>query len=87
MRKLSRIVVVMFALVFTLSAVALAGDMAGTITGVNAEKGTLTLQSKEGKNVELQASAEMLADLQAGDVVQVKTTGNKATEIKKQDGQ
>lgn len=87
MRKLSGILVVIFALVFALSTVALAGDMAGTVTGVNAEKGTITLLAPNGKNVELQASAEMLADLQAGDVVQVKTSGNKATEIKKQGGQ
>jgi hypothetical protein len=87
MRKLSSILVVVFALVVALSSVGMAGDMAGTVTGVNAEKGTLTLQSTDGKTVELQASAEMLADLQAGDVIQVSTSGNKATEIKKQGGQ
>lgn len=87
MRKLSNILVVTFAVVFALSTAALARDVAGTVTGVNAEKGTITLQAPNGKNVELQATAEMLANLQAGDVVQVKTSGNKATEIKKQGGQ
>ena len=87
MRKLSRILVVVFALVIAMSSVALAGSMAGTVTGVNTEKGTITLQAKNGKSVELQAPAEMLAELQTGDVVEVKTSGNKATDIQKQKGQ
>lgn len=83
MRKRSRVLVMVVAVVFAVSAVALAADMAGTITKVNAQKGTLTVQSTDGKQVELQAPAEMLAGLQEGDVVQVKTSGKKATDIQK----
>jgi hypothetical protein len=86
MRKLSSVLVAVLAMVFAVSTVALAADIAGTITEVNAQKGTLTVQSTHGKSVELQASAEILAGLQKGDVVQVKTSGMKATAIQKQEG-
>ena len=70
------------------STVALAAEttVSGTVQSVDARKGHITLRSEEGKTVELQAPAELLAGLQTGDAVEVKVSGQKATLIHKQQG-
>jgi len=67
--------------------VALAADttVVGTIQHVDSNKGHLTLRSEEGKTVELQAPAALMASLQAGDAVEVQMVGTRATEIRKKE--
>src|SRR5262245_29331021 len=86
-RTLRRTLVVALAMVFVASAVALAADetVSGTIQNLDASKGQLTLKSEEGQTVQLQAPAELLAGLHAGDAVEVKVSGQKATLIRKQE--
>jgi sporulation protein YlmC with PRC-barrel domain len=58
-------------------------SVSATVQAVNASAETITLTMEHGKRVELQAPAAMLADLQAGDTVEVKMSGTRATEIHK----
>jgi Cu/Ag efflux protein CusF len=73
---------------FVASAVALAADatMLGTVQKLDVQKGRITLQSTEGKSVELQAPAALLAGLETGDAVEVKMSGQKATMIHRLEG-
>jgi len=60
-----------------------AASVSATVQEVNAAAETITLTMEHGKRVELQAPAAMLQDLQAGDTVEVKMSGTRATEIRK----
>jgi hypothetical protein len=55
------------------------------VQNVNAQKETITLETEHGENMELQAPAAMLGNLQAGDAVEVKIVGTRATEIRKKE--
>jgi hypothetical protein len=59
--------------------------MSATVQAVNAQAETITLKTENNEQVELQAPAAMLADLQAGDTVEVKMSGKRATEIRKKE--
>jgi len=87
-RTIRSILAVALAVLFVASAVALAADetMLGTIQKMDVQKGRITLQSTEGKSVELQAPAALLAGLETGDAVEVKITGQKATMIHRLEG-
>jgi len=87
-RTLRSTLAIALAALFVVSAVALAADttMSGTVQKVDTQKGQITLRSDEGKTVELQAPADLLAGLQTGDAVEVKVSGQKATLIHKQQG-
>jgi len=80
---LRRTLAIALAALCVASVVALAADttVSGTIQHVDPNKGHLTLHSEEGKTMELQAPAALLASLQAGDAVEVKVSGQKATQI------
>jgi len=84
---LRRTLAVALAVLCVASVVALAADttVSGIIQHVDPNKGRFTL-SEEGKAVELQAPAALLAGLHLGDAVEVKTSGQKATLIYKQAG-
>ena len=58
--------------------------IAATVQEVNAQAETITVKTERGASVELQAPAAMLGGLQAGDAVEVKMVGSRATEIRKQ---
>ena len=79
---------VALAVLFVASAVALAADTttSGIIKKLDVQKERITLQSREGQSVELQAPAAMLAGLETGDAVEVKMSGQKATSIHKLEG-
>jgi hypothetical protein len=87
-RTLCSTLTVALAVLFVVSAVALAaeGTVAGTVQNVDAQQGRITLNSREDKTVELRAPAELLVGLQNGDVVEVKVSGQTATFIRKQEG-
>jgi hypothetical protein len=80
---LRRTLAVALAVLCVASVVALAADttVVGTIQHIDPTKGHLTLRSEEGKTVQLQAPAALLSSLQAGDAVEVKVAGQKATLI------
>jgi len=59
--------------------------LSATVQNVNAQKETITLKTAHGENMELQAPAAMLGGLQAGDAVEVKMVGTRATEIRKKE--
>jgi len=59
--------------------------VSATVQQVNAQEESIILKTADGKNVELQAPAAMLTGLQAGDAVEVKMTGTRATEIRKKE--
>lgn len=59
--------------------------ISATVQNVNAHKETITLKTDHGENMELQAPAAMLGNLQAGDAVEVKMVGTRATEIRKKE--
>jgi len=82
-RTLRRTLAVALAVLCVASIVALAADttMVGTVQQVDPNKGHITLRSEEGKTVQLQAPAALLTSLQAGDAVEVKVSGQKATVI------
>jgi len=82
-RTLRRTLAVALGVLCVASVVALAADttVVGTIQHVDSKKGHLTLRSEEGKTVQLQAPAALLTSLQAGDAVEVKVSGQKATLI------
>lgn len=86
-RTLSKTLVCALAVLFVVSAVALAADqkVSGTIQSVDAAKGALTLQTTDGQTMQLQAPMELLSHLQNGDVVEVTKSGNKATAINKKE--
>lgn len=60
-------------------------EVAATVQEVNAAAETITLQTEQGERVQLQAPAAMLENLQAGDSVEVKRSGMRATEIRKKE--
>lgn len=60
-------------------------DVSATVQEVDAQKQTVTLRIEPGENVELQAPAAVLADLQIGDAVEVKMVGLRASEIRKKE--
>jgi predicted PhzF superfamily epimerase YddE/YHI9 len=53
------------------------------VQAVNAQAETVTLKTQQGESMELRAPMTMLEDLQAGDLVEVKMAGTRATEIRK----
>jgi len=55
------------------------------VQAVNAQGETITLKTEHGESMELKAPAAMLAGLQAGDAVEVKMIGTRATEIRKKE--
>lgn len=57
--------------------------VSATVQAVNAQAETITLKTAQNEQVELQAPAAMLEDLQTGDRVEVKMSGKRATEIRK----
>jgi len=59
--------------------------VSATVQNVDVQKETIRLKTEHGQSMELQAPATMLQDLQAGDAVQVKMVGTRATEIRKQE--
>jgi len=59
-------------------------SVSATVQEVNAQKEMITVKTEHGENVQLQAPAAMLGGLQAGDAVEVKMVGTRATEIRKQ---
>lgn len=59
--------------------------VSATVQAVNAQAQTITLKTAQNEQVELQAPATMLEDLQAGDTVEVKISGKRATEIRKRE--
>jgi sporulation protein YlmC with PRC-barrel domain len=59
--------------------------ISATVQEVNAQGETITLKTEQGTNVELQAPSAMLQGLQAGDAVEVKMAGKRATEIRKKE--
>jgi len=87
-RKLSSILAVGLAMLLVASAVTLAAEetMAGTVQKVDPQSGRITLRSEEGKTMELQAPAALLEDLETGDIVLVRMSGQKAMDIQKQEG-
>jgi len=87
-RTIRRTLVVALAVLCVASTVALAADetVLGTIQNLDVQQGRMTLQSTEGKTVVLQAPAALLADLEAGDAVAVKVSGQKATLIQRLEG-
>jgi len=87
-RTIRTTLVVALAMLFVASAVALAADdiMLGTVQKLDVQKGHITLQSTEGKSVELLAPAALLAGLETGDAVEVKMSGQKATMIHRLEG-
>jgi hypothetical protein len=58
-------------------------SVSGTVQEVDARAETITLRTEQGKMMELQVPMAALADLQKGDVVEVKMVGAEATEIRK----
>jgi hypothetical protein len=87
-RTICRTLVVALTVLCAVSTVALAADetVLGTIQKLDVQQGRMTLQSTEGKTVVLQAPAALLADLEAGDAVAVKVSGQKATLIQRLEG-
>jgi hypothetical protein len=81
--KFSKLLAAACAVLFIVSTVALAAEetVSGTVQQMNARQGTLTLRSQDGKTVELTAPATLLNDLQTGDAVQVRTSGNRVIGI------
>lgn len=60
-----------------------AKGVSATVQAVNAQAETITLKTTQNEQVELQAPAAMLENLQTGDTVEVKMSGKRATEIRK----
>lgn len=59
--------------------------VAATVQAVNASAEIIMLKTEKGESVELRAPTAMLTGLQAGDIVEVKMVGTRATEIRKKD--
>jgi sporulation protein YlmC with PRC-barrel domain len=59
--------------------------LSATVQEVNTQNETVKLKTAQGDSVELQAPAASLANLQVGDVVEVKMVGTRATEIRKKE--
>jgi len=85
--KVHRTLVIALTALFMVSILALAADtkMSGTIQDVDVQKGFITLRSEDGGIVDLRAPTELLAGLQTGDVVEVKTSGRTVTEVSKKE--
>jgi Cu/Ag efflux protein CusF len=85
--KRSTLLATAFAVLFVVSTLPLAaqettsGTVQGTVQQMDAKAGTLTLRSEDGRMVELTAPATLLHDLQTGDAVEVRTSGNQVTTI------
>ena len=54
-----------------------------TVADLNAQQGTITLKTRAGETLDLQAPTALLAGLQAGDVVEVSRAGNSVTTIRR----
>jgi hypothetical protein len=83
--KTMRVALAILCVVFT---VARAADetLSGTVQNVDPQQGRLTVKAGEDNVVELRAPTELLNDLQSGDVVEVKRSGQQATFIRRQEG-
>jgi hypothetical protein len=86
--KLSKLLATAFALLLIVSTMALAAEErtagtteSGTIQEMNVQAGTLTLRSESGRTVELTAPTDLLNNLQTGDAVEVRTSGNRVIAI------
>ena len=87
-RTLHKTMIVALAILCVASTVARAADetLSGTVQNVDPQQGRLTVKAGEDNIVELRAPAELLTDLQSGDVVEVKRSGQQATFIRRQEG-
>jgi hypothetical protein len=85
--QVHRTLVVALTALFVVSTLALAADtkMTGTIQDIDGQKGFITLRSEDGGVVDLRAPTELLAGLQTGDMVEVKTSGRTVTEVSKKE--
>ena len=83
--KTMRVTLAILCVVFS---VARAADetLSGTVQHVDPQQGRLTVTAGEDHVVELRAPAALLHDLQRGDVVDVKSAGQHATCMRRQDG-
>ena len=81
--KLSKLLAAACVVLVVVSTVALAAEetVSGMIQQMNTKEGTLTLRSEDGRIVELTAPATLLNELQTGDAVEVRTSGNYVTGI------
>jgi nitrous oxidase accessory protein NosD len=79
--KRSRLLVAALAVLCMMSTVPLAAEevLSGTVQQANAPAGTLTLRFVDGKTVTLTAPVSLLNDLQPGDAVEVRTSGQLVT--------
>lgn len=59
--------------------------LSATIQEMDAQHGSITLRTEAGNTVALRASPALLVGLQAGDAVEVKTSGEQVTRIHKQE--
>ena len=87
-RTLHKTMIVALAILCVAFTVARAADetLSGTVQNVDPQQGRLTIKAGEDNVVELRAPAELLTDLQSGDVVEVKRSGQHATFIRRQEG-
>jgi hypothetical protein len=85
--QVHRTLIVALTALFVASTLTLAADtkVSGTIQAVDMQKGFITLRSEDGDIVDLRAPTELLAGLQTGDVVEVKTSGRAVTEVSKKE--
>jgi hypothetical protein len=81
--RLRTLLAAAFVVLFIVSTVALAAEetVSGTVQQMNMKEGTLSLRSEDGKTVELTAPPSLLHELQTGDAVEVRTSGNEVTRI------
>ncbi|HEY7493070.1 MAG TPA: hypothetical protein VIH59_18405 [Candidatus Tectomicrobia bacterium] len=85
--KYSKLLATACTVLLIVATVALAAEetgsqtVSGTIQQMNTKEGTLTLKAENGKTMELTAPPMLLNDLQTGDAVEVRTSGNHVTRI------
>ena len=85
-RRLRRMLALALAVLFVVTALALADDgqkMSGMVTNVDAKKGSITLMTKDGKPRALLAPKNVLAEVQSGDSVELSVEGNKIKTLHK----
>jgi hypothetical protein len=89
LRILRKTVIVILTGLCLASAVALAAEdtLSGTVQNVDPRQGRLIVSVQKDHVVELRAPTELLTGLQVGDVVEVRRSGQQATEIRRQEGE
>ena len=85
LRQAMPVALAILCIVFTVTRAADA-TLLGTVQNVDPQQGRLTVKAGEDHVVELRAPAELLTDLQSGDVVEVQRSGQQATYIRRQEG-